>query len=353
MSERERDPKPIGDAEELARATSVDAPFAQAPPSRRRALIRLGQALLIGGGFGAGAAFFYDPKNPIRKRVIGGKTLPSFEVPVAPGTPRVVEVRGADPVKNLHAALKALGGLEQFIRPGDRVLVKPNVAFDRTPELAANASPEVVGELCRLCKKVGAKEVVVAENTLFDADRCYESSGIGAAVKRAGGRIHFPGKKDYVEARLDGQVLESWPVLRQLFEVDKVINIPTAKHHRASRVSLGMKNWMGAVGGERRRMHQKLSESIADLAKGIRPTLVVLDASRLLMRHGPTGGSLSDVAPGNALVAGWDQVAVDARALPLLGATLTEVLHITAAARIGVGKIHLEPDELVLVNTEA
>ncbi|MDY0002979.1 MAG: DUF362 domain-containing protein [Polyangia bacterium] len=322
-------------------------------PSRRSALLRVGKALLIGGAFGAGAAVFHDPKNPVRKRAQKGKTLPSFEVPVAPGTPRLVEVRGADPVKNLQLALKALGGLEQFIRPGDRVLLKPNMAFDRTPELGSNTSPEVMGELTRLCRKAGAKEVVVAENTLFDADRCVESSGIGEAVRRAGGKILIPGKKDYAEVRLGGQVLDSWPFFKKLFEVNKVINVPTAKHHRQSRVSLGMKNWMGAIGGERRRMHQKLAESIADLAAGLRPTLVVLDASRLLMRHGPTGGSLSDVTPGNALIAGWDQVAVDARALPLLGATLAEVLHVTAAARVGVGKLHLEDGELAVINADA
>jgi uncharacterized protein (DUF362 family) len=321
-------------------------------PARRQALWRLGKAALIGTGIGAGAALVYDRKNPIKKRVLKGRELRSFEVPVVRGTPRVVEVRGRDAVKNLHAALKALGGIEQFIRSGDRVLLKPNAAFDRTPELAANASPEVVGELTRLCLKAGAREVVVAENTLFDAERCFESSGIGAAVRRAGGKVHIPGKKDYVEGRIDGLVLDTWPVLRKLFEVDKVINIPTAKHHRLARVSLGMKNWMGAVGGQRRRMHQKLPQAISDLAAFLRPTLVVLDASRLLMRHGPTGGSLSDVAPGNALIAGWDQVAVDARAVPLLGASLAEVLHITTAARRRVGRIHLEPGELATVNTD-
>lgn len=300
-----------------------------------------------------GAAFFYDRRNPIKRRTQRGRDLRSFEVLVAPGTPRVVEARGRDPVKNLRAALKALGGIEQFIRPGDRVILKPNAAFDRTPELAANASPEVVGELTRLCRQAGARDVLVIENTLFDARRCYESSGIGAAVRSAGGRIHILGKSDYVDARINGLVLDLWPVPKQLFEADKIINIPTAKHHRQSRVSLGMKNWMGAVGGQRRHMHQKLAESIADLAGFFRPTLVVLDASRLLMRNGPTGGSLSDVAPGNALIAGWDQVAVDAQAVPLLGATLAEVHHITHAARLRVGKIHLEASELAVVNTDA
>jgi len=316
-------------------------------------LWRLGQAALIGGAFGVGGAVLYDPKNPIRKKTLDGRALPSFQVPVAAGTPRVAVARGRDAKRNVRAALKALGGLEQFVKRGDRVLLKPNAAFDRTPELAANTSPEVVGEVARLCVAAGAKEVIVTDHTLYSAQRCFEHSGIRAATRRAGARMFTPGDDDFEEAILDGQVLDTWPVLKTVWAVDKVINLPTAKHHRLARVSLGMKNWMGIIGGERRRWHQKLPQSLADMAQALRPTLVVLDASRLLMRHGPTGGRLSDVAPGRHVVAGWDQVAVDAQAVPLLGASLTEVHHVTAAARRGLGKLRLSGKELVVINTDA
>jgi uncharacterized protein (DUF362 family) len=321
---------------------------------RRTFLKRAGLTALVGAGFGAGALLTYDPKNPIKPRTIKGKKLPVYQVPVVAGTPRVAIARGTDAKANLHAALKALGGLEQFIKRGDRVVLKPNAAFDRTPEQGANCSPEVVGEVTRLCFKAGARTVTMAENTLFDPERCLQSSGIGAAVRQAGGRIHLP-KKDsqYAEALIDGMVLDTWPVMKIFWQADKVINLPTAKHHRLARVSLGLKNWMGAIGGQRRKWHQKLSLTLADMAAALQPTLTVLDASRVLMRHGPTGGQLSDVKRGDTLIVGWDQVAVDNLALPLLDAALTEVPHLSQAARRGVGKLRLDASELVELKTGA
>jgi len=321
---------------------------------RRTFLKRAGMTALVGAGFGTGALLTYDAKNPVRPRVIKGKRLPMYQVVVAQGTPRVAVARGTDSLANLHGALKALGGIEQFIKRGDRVVVKPNAAFDRTPEQAANTSPEVVGEVIRLCLKAGARRVTMAENTLFDPGRCMQSSGIGAAVRKAGGKLHLP-KKDgqFTEAIIDGMVLDTWPVMKILWEADKVINLPTAKHHRLARVSLGMKNWMGAIGGQRRKWHQKMELTVTDMAAVLQPTLTILDASRLLMRHGPTGGRLSDVKQGDTIIAGWDQVAVDSLALPLLGAALTEVRQIGQAARRGVGKIHLMDSELVELTTGA
>lgn len=321
---------------------------------RRSFIKRAGLTALVGAGFGAGALLTYDPKNPIKPRVLKGKKLPMYQVPVIQGTPRVAVVRGTDVLANLHAALKALGGLEQFIKRGDRVVLKPNAAFDRTPEQAANTSPEVVGEVTRLCFKAGARSVTMAENTLFDPGRCLQSSGIGEAVRKAGGKIHTPKKEsEYTEALIDGMVLDTWPVMKLFWKADKVINLPTAKHHRLARVSLGMKNWMGAIGGQRRKWHQKLELTVTDMAAALQPTLTILDASRLLMRHGPTGGRLSDVKRGDAIIAGWDQVAVDSQALPLLDAVLTEARQIGQAARRGVGKIHLLDSEIVTLKTGA
>lgn len=321
---------------------------------RRTFIKRAGLTALVGTGVGAGALLTYDAKNPVKPRVLKGKKLPMYQVPVRQGTPRVAVSRGTDTLANLHAALKGLGGLEQFIKRGDRVVLKPNAAFDRTPEQAANCSPELVGEVTRMCFKLGAKSVTMAENTLFDPGRCLETSGIGAAVRKAGGKIHTPKKESaYAEAILDGVVLDSWPVMKIFWQADKVINLPTAKHHMLARASLGIKNWMGAIGGKRRKWHQKLDLTLADMAAVMQPTLTILDASRLLMRHGPTGGRLSDVKRGDTIIAGWDQVGVDVQALPLLGAALTEVGHITQAARRGVGKIHLTDSEIVQLKTGA
>jgi len=326
----------------------------KATPDRRTFLKQAGLTAVVGAGFGAGAWITYDPKNPIKPRVFQGKRLPIYQVPVAQGTPRVAIARGTSSLANLHGALQALGGIEQFVKRGDRVVLKPNAAFDRTPEQAANTSPDLVGEVTRLCLKAGARSVTVAENTLFDPSRCMETSGIGAAVRKAGGRIHLPKKEgQFAEALIDGRVLDTWPVMKVLWKADKVINLPTAKHHRLARVSLGLKNWMGAIGGQRRKWHQKLSLTLADMAMALQPTLTILDASRLLMRHGPTGGRLSDVERGDTLIAGWDQVAIDTLALPLLGASLTEVPHLGQAARQGVGKLRLSHRDLAELKTDA
>ena len=312
---------------------------------RRTFFLRLTQTALVGAGFGAAAAFTFDARYPVRRRGTKGKALRRFTTPVAAGTPRAVVARGKDPVANVRAALDKLGGIRAFIQRGDRVLLKPNAAFDRTPELAANTSPEVVAEVIRQCRDAGAKEIVITDVTLFDAERCWESSGLGKVARSLGVRVLMPKERDFVETRIDGVIIETWPALKALFAVDKVINLPTVKHHRLARVTLGMKNWLGAIGGQRHRLHQKLDQSIVDFAKAIQPTLTILDGSRLLMDHGPTGGSLGDVKRGDTVIAGWDQVAVDRLALPLLGADVAEVPHLTAAARNGLGRIRLEPSE--------
>ena len=351
MSDAEERDQTAPETAESGLSPSAGEPVGPGLTDRRQVLFRLGATGLVGAGFGLGAALTYSSKYPVKRRDIKGKKLPSWVVPVPQETPRVVVARGKDAVANVRAALARLGGMETFIKRGDRVVLKPNAAFDRTPAQAANTSPEVVAEVVRQCLAAGAKEVIVAENTLFDAERCYDSSGIGKAVREAGGRILIPKKSDYTEALVGGVVLDTWPVMDVFFKADKVINLPTVKHHRLARASLGMKNWMGAIGGKRNSFHQKLDKTIADMAAVLLPTLVVLDGSRVLMRHGPTGGSLSDVAPGDTIIAGWDQVAVDRQALPLLGATVTEVTHISEAARRGLGHLRLDSKDLVEIKT--
>ena len=209
-------------------------------------------------------------------------------------------------------AVDALGGMRRFVTHGDVVVVKPNMSWDRTPEQAANTNPEVVGEICRLAQEAGARRVIVTDVTINEPRRTFERSGIGRAARAAGAEVILPEDTLFRTVDLRGEVLDSWPVLEPFLRADKIINVPIAKHHSLTGASLGMKNWYGILGGPRHRLHQRIHESLVDLADFMRPTLTIVDAWRVLMRNGPGGGSLADVAMRKTLVAGTDPVALDA-----------------------------------------
>jgi uncharacterized protein (DUF362 family) len=192
------------------------------------------------------------------------------------------------------------------------VVVKPNVGWDRTPEQAANTNPWIVAEVCRLCSDAGARKVIVTDVTINDPRLCFARSGIADAARAAGADVILPGERMFREVDLRGEVLSSWPVLEPFLNADKLINVPIAKHHSLTGVTLGFKNWYGVLGGPRHQLHQRIHESLADLADFMRPTLTVIDAYRVLMRNGPGGGNLADVALTKTVVAGTDPVALDA-----------------------------------------
>ena len=226
---------------------------------------------------------------------------------------------GSDPARLVRAAVAALGGMERFVKRGETVLVKPNMAWDRTPEQGANTHPEVVAEVVRLCRAAGARRVIVTDNPVHDAERVAARSGIRAAVAAAGGELVLPGASGFERTTLGGSVLASWDVLSVLFQADRLVNVPVAKHHSLSRLTCGLKNHMGLIGGSRGRLHQEIHPSLVDLAAAFRPTLTVVDATRVMMRNGPTGGRLEDVAAVNAVAAGTDPVACDAWAARQIG----------------------------------
>lgn len=235
-------------------------------------------------------------------------------VPPDPNFPELVIVRGENPGQLVRRAVAELGGISRFIAPGDVVLIKPNIAWDRTPEQAANTNPEAVGEMVRLCREAGAREVIVTDISCNDPRRCYRRSGIADAATDAGATIIMPDNKKFKQTNIGGEVLTVWPVFEPFLLANKVINMPVAKHHSLTGVTLGMKNWYGIIGGRRSQLHQSIHKSIVDLASFMNPTITVLDAYRVLLRNGPTGGNLSDVAIEKTVIAGTDPVAVDAYA---------------------------------------
>jgi uncharacterized protein (DUF362 family) len=229
--------------------------------------------------------------------------------------------------------------MERFVRQGETVLVKPNMAWDRTPEQGANTHPDVVAEVVRLCRAAGARRVLVCDNSVHDAGRVAERSGIRAALAAAGGSLVMPAPSGFDRTDLGGSILASWDVLAVLFEADRLVNVPVVKHHSLSRLTCGIKNHMGLIGGSRGRLHQEVHGAIVDLAAAFRPTLTVVDATRVMMRNGPTGGRLEDVVAVNAVAAGTDPVACDAWAARQLGLDPAEVGHVVLAGGRGLGSL--------------
>ena len=305
---------------------------------RRLVLTRLGQAGAVLGASGALAALglFYPGRFRGRAPARG---LRDLRVGDEPGRPPLVVARGGDPASRVRAAVAALGGMERFVKRGEAVLVKPNMAWDRAPEQGANTHPDVVAEVVRLCRAAGARRVVVADNPVHDAERVAARSGVRAAVAAAGGDLVLPGASGFERATLGGSVLATWEVLSVVFEADRLVNVPVVKHHSLSRLTCGLKNHLGLLGGTRGRLHQEIHPALVDLAASFRPTLTVVDATRVMRRNGPTGGRLEDLAAVNAVAAGTDAVACDAWAARLLGLDPVDVGHLVQAEGRGLGSL--------------
>ena len=255
--------------------------------------------------------------------------------PEAPGA--LATACGEGPTANIRQALAAIGGIESFVKPGERVAIKPNCAWDRTPEQAANTDPELIGELVRQCLSAGAVKVTVLDNSCHDPGRTFIRSGIEKAARDAGADTAHQRNTGTVRLDLGGTALGPWEVLRPIAEADRVINVPIVKHHSLSRATLGMKNWFGAVVGRRPNLHQRIFQVCAELGAAFHPTLTVIDATRILTSGGPTGGSLALVNPADCVAVATDPVAAEAWGAGLLDLGPEQLPHIAIAARLGLG----------------
>jgi uncharacterized protein (DUF362 family) len=284
-----------------------------APAGRREAMIRL---LRLGGGAtaAAGLGVWLNERGQHSAAPAVATVRTNFQVPADAALPEMVIVQGDDPAQLVQCAIQELGGMRRFISRGDVVVIKPNVAWDRTAEQAANTNPQVVAEVSRLCLEAGARRAIVTDVSINDPRSCFARSGIGAAARAAGAEVILAEDRLFREVDLRGEVLNAWPVLEPFLSADKMINLPVAKHHSLTGASLGMKNWYGILGGARQRLHQHIHESLVDLADFMRPTLTLIDAYRVLLRNGPSGGNLADAALKKTLIAGTDPVMLDAYA---------------------------------------
>lgn len=298
--------------------------YEKAPMDRRTFVGRIATAAGIGGAVGYLA--WAPEKWPFSRKDASGLRsvptprpflLPDFRVPKPAGAVDVGIGRGGAAASEvlLRKALDAVGGLGHYIRPGDIVLVKPNVAFDRSPNLGATSNPELLEALIRLilvdCR---AQEVRVADNPIESPADCFEKSKIRLATERSGGRVYLPDSNAFKTLFTPGaELIEYWSFFHRPFtNVDKVIGLAPVKDHNLCHASMGIKNWYGLLGGTRNRFHQNIHAIVSDLSIMIRPTLTILDGTRVLMQNGPTGGDPSNVKQGDAVVAGLDPVALDA-----------------------------------------
>lgn len=257
--------------------------------------------------------------------------------------PDVVWVENGEPARLLQSALKELGGIGQFVSKGDVVVIKPNIGWDRAPEFAANTNPDLIEALVTTCVEAGAKEVKVFDRTCNDPRRCYNNSGIERSVNAAGGEIKQVRKNKYKTIALpNGKSLDEWEIYEDYLEADKVINVPVAKHHGLSKVSLGMKNLMGVMGGSRGKIHWNFDEKLVDIDSVIMPHLTIIDAYRVLMDNGPQGGDLEDVQIKKTLVASSCMVCADITALELFGHQLDDIGHLQEAVSRGLHKYDLK-----------
>ena len=237
---------------------------------------------------------------------------------------------------------ESAGGAGRFVSKGDVVVIKPNISWARRPEMAATTNPEVLEAVIELCQEAGAKKVRIADNTINDARRCFALSGAGAVAKSTGADLIYPRSSLMKEMNLKGNRLGSWSVLVPLVEADVVINLPVAKHHSLSTLTVGMKNWIGGVGGGRWSLHQDIHQSIVDLASFFQPTVTLIDAIRIMTRNGPSGGSTSYVTAKNTLILSDDPVAGDAKAARLFGHQPEKLGFIRLAQAQGLGTFDLQ-----------
>lgn len=308
---------------------------------RRQFLTRM---LALGGTALATAAFLSllsCSKEPPAEQTTDNITPP----PPPPGDAAYLSVaRGDNPTTLVQRSINALGGIERFVKPGNDVIIKPNICGSgRTPEYATTTNPEVVAALVALCLGAGAKRVRVMDlpfsGTSNDA---YDNSGIAEAVHAAGGEMEVMASMKFQKTPIpNGHSITSCHVYQDIVDTDVLIDVPIAKHHGNTVLTLGMKNLLGVVDNAPSYHTAELSERVVDLNTVVRPHLVVVDAVRILMNNGPTGGNLNDVKRMNTVIASHDIVAADSYGATLFGMTADDLPIVRAGAKRGLGTMDL------------
>ncbi len=261
----------------------------------------------------------------------------------------IMAVMGGEPAAMFRKAISEMGGMSKFIKKGQTVVVKPNIGWDRKPELAANANPQLVGEIVKQCISAGAKEVIVFDHTCDDWVKCYKTSGIEDAAKAAGAKVVPADKESYYRtvSLPKGKKLTETKIHQAILDSDVWINVPVLKHHGGANLSMSMKNYMGIV-WDRRIFHSTdLQQCIADVCTYTKkPVLNVVDAYRIMTTNGPQGRSENDVVTTKGLFISQDIVAVDTAAAKFFNQVrempLDHVKHLANGESLKIGTMQID-----------
>lgn len=254
--------------------------------------------------------------------------------------PDLAVVNGESVEGNVRAALALLGGMERFVKKGGKVVIKPNVLNGRPPEYATTTSPEAMSAVIKMCWEAGAKEVVVFDRTTTDDRAAFQVCGLAKAVSDAGAKLIYLSNRNYETVDIPrGKVLKSWPFVTDALTADTFINLTLPKHHSVSGATMTMKNLMGIMGGKRGQIHRDFAQKIVDVNSVVKPALAILDGYRVLFRNGPTGGDLADVKLAKTLVAGTNQVSIDAYGSRFFDKKPTDFEWLVEASKRGMGEI--------------
>jgi uncharacterized protein (DUF362 family) len=283
----------------------------------------------------------------IRIPEAAAQTAPAAAAGAAPAAQSEVIVgKGKDYPAVVKSVIEKLGGMKAFVKPGNKVVIKPNIGWDRKPEQAANTNPDVVKTLVELALACDAKSVMVFDRSCDDNRRSYANSGIKAAVESLNDKratCPYCDNARFIPIKIEkGKVVQEWNLYRDALEADVYINVPVPKHHGSAKLTLGLKNIMGLAGGNRGTLHQQQGEKLTDLHLVVKTHLTVMDATRILLRNGPQGGKLEDVKQLDTIAASTDIVAIDAWGVSLFeGMKAADIPIIAAAAQRGLGEIDL------------
>ena len=283
---------------------------------------------------------------------------PLFAAPEADGDGPwdMVAVRNGGPVEMFAAGIAALGGMNAFVKKGQTVVIKPNIAWDKPPEIPANTNPDLVAAIVRECLKSGASKVTVFDHTCHNWERSYETSGIAKAVKDAGGTMAPANLEDhYREVKLPkGRTLKKAQIHKEMLDADVFINVPVLKHHGGAKLSLCMKNLMGVV-WDRRFFHKNgLDQCIADMCFAPRkPDLNIIDAYRILRKNGPQGRAKEDGELAQYQMFGTDMVALDAAAAKLYGMKPEALAYVKFSGEMGAGQADLTKVKIKRITLDA
>lgn len=290
----------------------------------------------------------FNRREFVRTSAIGLSAMGLSRIGISQSANADLVVVEGEVVSAAKKALWALGGMKRFVKPGMKVLLKPNISFAQGPEKGVNTDPRLVAAIAQECVDAGASEVLVADFPLYPATLCVWQNGLKEEMDKVkGARVqYFTDSEFFKEVSLPrAKSLKKAKVLKKVLEADLLINIPRAKTHNATTVTLGMKNWMGVV-YDRKLWHSEhdLSQAIADFGTLIHPQLTIIDASKPMVDKGP--GGPGTLVPLNLVVAGVNQVEADALMVSLCewyGKKYkpSDVKHLKLAEEHGLGNIDL------------